>query len=126
MESLKSERRRPLPPLCVAAVLLGLSGTASADPCEPLRQRIESQIADKGVSGFSVTVEAIETQVEGKVVGGCANGQRKVVYRRGGPAEPGRVSVKLPAGQPVARRAERTTIITECRDGSVITRGNCP
>jgi hypothetical protein len=115
--------------MCVAAVLLGLSGAAVADPCEPLRQRIESQIAAKGVTEFSVTVVAIEAQVEGKVVGWCDTGQRKVIYRRGAPAEPGRVSVQLPAVQPRARPTPPTPpspIITECRDGSVITSGDCP
>jgi len=111
---------------CVAAVLLGLSGAAVADPCEPLRQRIESQIASRGVTGFSVTTVDIDALVEGKVVGWCDTERRKVVYRRGVSLERARVSVQLPVAPPKVRRPQPNNIITECRDGSVITRGDCP
>jgi Protein of unknown function (DUF1161) len=98
----------------------------AADICEPLREHIEVRIAASGGSGFAVIVADAETPVEGKVVGTCAQGSRKLVYVRGdkvGVASAARSSVQ-PAAQRVASAprapADNGGVLTECRDGRVL------
>ena len=67
-----------------------------------LRGQIEARIAAAGVERFSVrTVEADAQVDDGRVVGTCARGSRKIVYRTQAAA--------TPASRPM---------LTECRDGS--------
>ena len=47
--------------------------TAVLDNCEPLRERIEGNIASKGVTGFTVTVVDADASVPGDQVGTCGN-----------------------------------------------------
>jgi Protein of unknown function (DUF1161) len=117
--------------LALLALLWGsLAQATPADPCEPLRARIESQVAARGITRFSVTVVEASAPVAGKVVGSCAEGQRKVVLRRGAANDDGAgaTALSLPAQlasvarirKPAPARAPGADIITECRDGTVI------
>lgn len=93
--------------------------TAVADNCEPLRERIEANIASKGVTGFTVTVVDANASVPGDQVGTCGNGTRKIVYLKSAGAQaPAAATAKPP---PVAKKP----ILTECKDGSVSMGGNC-
>jgi hypothetical protein len=124
--------------ICVAAVGLGVTGVALADPCAPLVQRIASQIAAKGITDYSLTVVPIDAQAPGKVVGWCNTRQSKVVLRRDGAvvaARPApnpvaaprqRVRIQFPANRQAAQPTTRLRVITECRDGLVIVQGDCP
>ncbi|MDO8905152.1 DUF1161 domain-containing protein [Hydrogenophaga sp.] len=103
--------------LILAASVL-LSTGAHADNCEPLRARIEANIAAKGATGFTVTVVNADAVVSGDTVGTCGQGTRKIVYARGSDA---------PGG--AAARPKRTSsdedIWVECRDGSMVKGGGC-
>lgn len=136
--------------VCVCALGLAFTSVVWADPCEPLRERIESQIRAKGVRDFALTVVPVDADVPGKAVGWCAAGQRKVVYRRGVVETAPAANVPSPAAEQTAARAvtdregsgrvrvqipvrvapitptTRTKVITECRDGLVIIQGDCP
>ncbi|OGB18923.1 MAG: hypothetical protein A2W72_15370 [Burkholderiales bacterium RIFCSPLOWO2_12_67_14] len=98
-----------------------------ADPCEPLRARIEQQIASAGVQNFSVVAVDVAQDVRGKVVGSCAFGEKKVVYARGhqrvrvqvSSLDELAVTLRTPASTPDDR------ILTECKDGTVSRGGNC-
>lgn len=125
-------------------VLLALASASShADPCEPIRARIEAQIRDAGVAVFSVTTVEVAASVSGEVVGSCDNGTKKIVYAKGvAPADPADPAAPAaPAGSPagavvpgakpvlsrpsVAKPTPERGILTECRDGTVSMGGTC-
>jgi hypothetical protein len=71
--------------LIAAALVLGLSGSAwaQAKPCEELRGEIEAKIKKNGVDKFTLDIVEADKQAEGKVVGTCEGGSKKIVYKRG-------------------------------------------
>ena len=75
--------------LIVAAVVLGFGVTASgslwaqAKPCEELKGEIEAKIKKNGVEKFTLDIVEADKQAEGKVVGTCDGGSKKIVYKRG-------------------------------------------
>ncbi|MBK7145169.1 MAG: DUF1161 domain-containing protein [Xanthomonadales bacterium] len=58
---------------------------AARKPCEELQAEIDAKIKANGVVAFTLTVidAAAETGTEGKVVGSCDGGAKRIVYRRG-------------------------------------------
>jgi hypothetical protein len=105
------------------ALLLGCTA-ASATTCEPLRLEIESKIKGAGVTGFSITTVEASASAPGKVVGTCDQGSMKIVYLRLQPASGGAPAVPAPANSVPAKRGA-DAIVTECKDGSVVTNGDC-
>jgi hypothetical protein len=72
--------------LIVAAVVaLGLSGTAWAQrkDCNELKTEIEAKIKKNGVDKFALDVVDANAQADGKVVGTCDGGAKKIVYKKG-------------------------------------------
>ena len=73
--------------LIAAAVVVGLaiSGPALAQrkDCGELKGEIEAKIKKNGVEKFSLDVVESDAQAEGKVVGTCDGGTKKIVYKRG-------------------------------------------
>lgn len=74
--------------LIVAVVALGIAGAASAQgmrkPCDELKGEIEAKIKKNGVDKFSLDVVDAEAEAkDGKVVGTCDGGTKKIVYKRG-------------------------------------------
>jgi hypothetical protein len=74
--------------LIAAAVVVGLaiSGPALAQQrkdCGELKGEIEAKIKKNGVEKFSLDVVEADAQGEGKVVGTCDGGTKKIVYKRG-------------------------------------------
>lgn len=104
--------------------LLG-SPCLAADNCEPLRARIEANIASKGINGFALSTVDAQAEVAGQVVGQCANGTRKIVYVRSGDrsASPHAAPGARPA--PARAPSRQEDILTECRDGRVFMGGRC-
>jgi hypothetical protein len=72
--------------LIAAAVFVGLtiSGPALAQrkDCGELKGEIEAKIKKNGVEKFSLDVVEADKQAEGKVVGTCDGGTKKIVYKR--------------------------------------------
>lgn len=70
--------------LIVAALVVTLSGSAWAQrkPCEALKADIESKLKAKGVSKYVLDIVATAEVTEGRVVGSCDGGAKKIVYRR--------------------------------------------
>jgi hypothetical protein len=71
--------------LIVAAVVaLGLTGTAWAQKkdCNELKGEIEAKIKKNGVDKFALDVVDASAQAEGKVVGTCEGGSKKIVYKK--------------------------------------------
>lgn len=73
--------------LIAAAVVVGMavSGPALAQrkDCGDLKGEIEAKIKKNGVDKFSLDVLDKDAQAEGKVVGTCDGGTKKIVYKRG-------------------------------------------
>jgi len=71
--------------MIAAIVALGMSGQAWAQKksCDELKAEIEAKIKKNGVDKFSLDVVDKDAQSEGKVVGTCDGGAKKIVYKRG-------------------------------------------
>jgi hypothetical protein len=72
--------------LIVAILVLGMAGTAWAQKkdCGELKGEIEAKIKKNGVDKFSLdVVDASAEAKDGKVVGTCDGGSKKIVYKRG-------------------------------------------
>ena len=73
--------------LIAAALITGLvvSGPALAQrkDCGELKGEIEAKIKKNGVDKFTLDVLEADAQSDGKVVGTCEGGSKKIVYKRG-------------------------------------------
>ena len=73
--------------LMVAAVVLGLSTSGSAwaqvKACDELKAEIDAKIKKNGVAKFTLDIVDANAQADGKVVGTCDGGAKKIVYKKG-------------------------------------------
>jgi len=61
----------------------------AAKPCEELKDEITKKLDAKGVKGYTLEIVAKDKDAEGKVVGTCEGGTKKIIYTRApAPAEP--------------------------------------
>lgn len=70
--------------LALALALAAGPGFAQQKNCEELKAEIDAKITKNGVAKFSTTIVAKEAPEDGKVVGTCEGGAKKIVYKRGG------------------------------------------
>ena len=71
----------------VAMVALALAASpvmAQVKPCEELKTEIEGKIKGNGVKVFTLTIVDKDAAADGKVVGTCDGGSKKIVYKKGG------------------------------------------
>ena len=70
--------------LAIAAVLFmpAFSYAQGLKPCEELKSEITKKLDDKGVTGYSLGIVAKDKDAEGKVVGTCDGGTKKIVYSK--------------------------------------------
>ena len=72
--------------LIAAAVVVGLAVSgpvlAQRKDCAELKGEIEAKIKKNGVEKFTLEVVEADKQAEGKVVGTCDGGTKKIVYKR--------------------------------------------
>ncbi len=71
--------------LTSAAILALLAAPAMAQvkPCEELKSEIEAKIRQNGVTAFTLTIVDKDAEEDGKVVGTCGGGTKKIIYKRG-------------------------------------------
>lgn len=70
--------------LMVVAMLLMMASPAFAKKsCEELKSEIETKLQAKGVKSYSLVIVPQENVKEGKVIGSCDGGTKKIVYKRG-------------------------------------------
>ena len=72
--------------LIVAMLVLGISGTAWAQerkPCEELKAEIEAKLKANGVEKYTLDIVVAEEVKDGKVVGSCDGGTKRIVYKSG-------------------------------------------
>lgn len=75
--------------LAVAAVLLvpACSNAQGAKPCEELKTEIAAKLDAKNVKGYSLDIVDKDKDVtDGKAVGTCEGGSKKIIYRKGAAA----------------------------------------
>ena len=71
--------------LLATAAVLFLSGSAhaqAAKPCEDLKSEIAQKLDAKGVKSYSLEIVDKDKDAEGKVVGTCEGGTKKIMYRK--------------------------------------------
>jgi hypothetical protein len=72
--------------IVIGAVLLFVSASAfaqAAKPCEELKAEIAKKLDAKGVKSYSLDIMAKDDKEgDGKVVGTCEGGTKKIVYLR--------------------------------------------
>ena len=68
----------------MALALVALPAVAQVKPCEELKSEIEAKIKNNGVKEFTLTIVDKDAAEDGKVVGTCDGGTKKIVYKRGG------------------------------------------
>jgi hypothetical protein len=85
--------------MAVAGVLLvpACSYAQGAKPCEELKTEIAAKLDAKGVKGYSLDIVAKDADAgDGKVVGTCEAGAKKIVYKKGAAAA--ETPAKAPSG----------------------------
>jgi hypothetical protein len=98
------------PALALSAALLALApAVGAAETCETIQARIDAKIRASGVQAFTLRTVDAAAKVDGKVVGSCDLGTKKIVYSQAG----------------AAARPGKDAILTECKDGSVSMGGDC-
>jgi hypothetical protein len=85
--------------LTIVAVLVvpACSYAQGPKPCEDLKSEIAAKLDAKGVKGYSLDIVAKDQDAaEGKVVGTCEAGSKKIVYTRkpAAPAAPAKEATK--------------------------------
>jgi hypothetical protein len=70
--------------LILAAMLFvpACSYAQGAKLCEEQKSEIATKLDAKGVKSYSLEIVPKDQDVEGKVVGSCEGGTKKIVYRR--------------------------------------------
>jgi len=71
--------------LATTAVLLFVSVPAHAQgpkSCDELKTEIAAKLDAKGVKGYTLDIVAKDKDAEGKVVGTCDGGTKKIIYTK--------------------------------------------
>ena len=80
------------PTLTLAALFIFTASapTLRATPCEQVKSDIAKKLEAKGVTSYTLDIVDKDKDADGKVVGVCEGGAKKIVYKRGEttPAEP--------------------------------------
>ena len=66
-----------------ASLLIASPVLAQVKPCEELKGEIDTKIKNNGVPAFTTTIVDKDATEDGKVVGTCDGGTKKIVYKRG-------------------------------------------
>lgn len=105
-----------------ALLLLCAATSHGADNCDTIRAQIDTKIKGSGLASFQLSVADADAVVGGRVVGTCANGTRRIVFKAGASA-----SAPMPSVATARRPAPsaRDAILTECLDGSMSVGGTC-
>jgi hypothetical protein len=108
-------------------VSLAAASALAADNCEALREQIEAKITANGVSQFTLSVVPHPAPEGARVLGRCAQGSKAIVYARpvGAAAAPALATPASPASSVAKPPKPKAIVLTECKDGRVITQGDC-
>ena len=89
-------------PLLTATLLAITLPAAARTSCEDVQADIDAKIKANGVPAYTLTLidAADEASAEGKIVGSCDGGTKRIVYVRGAAAQaaPAAETAESPAG----------------------------
>ncbi|HEY0818091.1 MAG TPA: DUF1161 domain-containing protein [Rhizobacter sp.] len=70
--------------LILSAAMLALAAPAFAasKPCEELKAEIAAKLDEKKVAGYKLDIVDTDKVGDGKVVGSCEGGSKKIVYAK--------------------------------------------
>ena len=74
--------------LLLAAFAVPLSAFAQGKPCEDLKSEIAKKLEDNGVKTYTLEIVDKDKDAEGKVVGTCEGGAKKIVYSKKAETKP--------------------------------------
>ena len=74
--------------MAAAAFLPVCAHAQTAKPCEELKTEIAAKLDAKGVKSYSLDIVAKDQDTEGKVVGTCEGGTKKILYSKKAAAAP--------------------------------------
>ncbi|MCB1708962.1 MAG: DUF1161 domain-containing protein [Halioglobus sp.] len=69
--------------LTLMLVIAASPAFAQRKDCSELKSEIDAKITANGVAVFTTTIVDKDADVDGKVVGTCDGGTKKIVYKRG-------------------------------------------
>ena len=69
--------------IAAAALMLFATPALAGKSCDELKAEIEAKIKANGVKTFTLDVVGKDEQKEGKTVGTCDGGAKKIIYKRG-------------------------------------------
>ncbi len=69
--------------LCLLFVLSATPALAQKKDCSELKAEIDAKITRNGVTAFTTTIVDRDAEFDGKVVGTCDGGAKKIIYKRG-------------------------------------------
>ena len=132
--------------LALLPLLPLLASSAMANNCDAVRADIDARVRANGVSKHSLSVVDRAASGLGRVVGNCDQGSKTILMTQPGPATPTTPTTPATPATPAAtsgsgaksaptqavpnRREPRHSrhsddILTECRDGSIVTGPDC-
>ena len=89
------------PLLAVTVLLFASVGAYAAKPCEELKNEIAKNLDEKGIKFYSLEiVPAEKVKDEGKVVGNCDGGKKKILYSRTSATNPKPADATKAASKP--------------------------
>ena len=68
--------------LCALLGLVASTSWAEGQSCEALKATIAAKLESKGVRNYTLEIVPVGEEKEGRVVGQCEGGTRKIVYVR--------------------------------------------
>src|SRR5712671_4074014 len=68
----------------------------TAKPCEELKDEISKKLDAKGVKGYTLDIVAKDKDAEGKTVGTCDGGTKKIIYAKTSASAPTATPAKEP------------------------------
>ena len=114
------------------APLLLLASTAQANNCDAIRADIDARVRANGMGNHSLSVVDRATVAPGRVVGSCDQGSKKILMIQpglptaaAGPAPAFAASQSTHSRHDSRRSSASDDILTECRDGSIVTGPDC-
>ena len=71
--------------VAIALTAMSMSAYAQRKDCEELKSEIQAKIEKNGVPQFTLTIVPAEQakDADGKVVGSCDGGTKRIIYKRG-------------------------------------------
>lgn len=76
----------------------------ASKPCEELKGEIAKKLDDKGVKGYTLDIVAKDDTGDGKEVGTCEGGSKKIIYGRDGASASAQKPAAAKAQTPAAKK----------------------